>query len=409
MSFNPIEASVTIDNNPDHEDQGSAITDVPEEKEDDVLPLQSEGETKKEPPIRSTNRPSILERMRSSKSKSENTSSSEEEVGDDSEDDDEEDEIKPLEERKRKQGTEQGGRPTFHKQTSRYEDRLRNEDLAVQAAFERRKESKKLSQQQKQVKLEKLKPTLEEAYDFFTRVDWAPESEVKEDHPSEVGQEEAPEEGTEEQDKKKLLPASHYIGDKYLWDMTEPSEPVHRTVGEDKTTTTVPTSRIDIEQKIGPDQQPRFLGDEGIYIGNVPHVPKNKNQNKLEHRILMENEEQNNSKWFGTDGKLVALPNPIQKKATRPPNYEDYENDHLTFYSAPTLPSADGLPTPVTTTGKLANSMSQCQLEVDLSSIIFDHHHLFSLEHYLSTKLASTFSMYRYDRMVLTQYLLSFS
>ena len=196
----------------------------------------------------------------------------------------------------------------------------------------------------------------------------------------------------DEHDKKKLLPASHYIGDKYLWEMTEPSVPIHQTI-EDKLTTIVPTSRIDIEQKIGADQQPRFLGDEGIYMGSAPNVSKNKNQNKLEHRVLMENEEQN-SRWFGTDGKLVALPNPIQKKATRPPIYED-ENGHWTFYTAPTLPAADGLPTPITTSGKLANNMSQCQLEVDLSSIIFDHHHLFSLEHYLANKLAFTFSTYR--------------
>ena len=28
-----------------------------------------------------------------------------------------------------------------------------------------------------------------------------------------------------ESDKKNLLPASHYIGDKYLWEVTEKSEP----------------------------------------------------------------------------------------------------------------------------------------------------------------------------------------
>ena len=39
-------------------------------------------------------------------------------------------------------------------------------------------------------------------------------------------------------------------------------------------------------------------------------------------------------------------------------------------------------------------SISQCQLEVDLSSIVFEHHHLFSLEHYLTTKLGATFLAY---------------
>ena len=62
--------------------------------------------------------------------------------------------------------------------STRYEDRLRNEDLAVQAAYEKRKESKKLSQTQaKQIKpKQNLQPSQEEAYDFFTKVDWGAET-----------------------------------------------------------------------------------------------------------------------------------------------------------------------------------------------------------------------------------------
>ena len=49
--------------------------------------------------------------------------------------------------------------------------------MAVQAAFEKRKESKKLSQASaKQIKPKpNLPPTQEESYDFFTKVDWGPE------------------------------------------------------------------------------------------------------------------------------------------------------------------------------------------------------------------------------------------
>ena len=49
--------------------------------------------------------------------------------------------------------------------------------MAVQAAFEKRKESKKLSQASaKQIKPKpNLQPTQEESYDFFTKVDWGPE------------------------------------------------------------------------------------------------------------------------------------------------------------------------------------------------------------------------------------------
>ena len=53
----------------------------------------------------------------------------------------------------------------------------------------------------------------------------------------------------------------------------------------------------------------------------------------------------------------------------------------------------DGLPIPITNSGGIPN-ITQCQLEVDLSSVIFEHHHLFSLEHYLSTKLAGTYLTY---------------
>jgi hypothetical protein len=50
------------------------------------------------------------------------------------------------------------------------------------------------------------------------------------------------------------------------------------------------------------------------------------------------------------------------------------------------LQGPDGLPMPINPTDKMP-SISQCQLEVDLSSLVFEHHHLFSLEHYLTTKV----------------------
>ena len=48
----------------------------------------------------------------------------------------------------------------------------------MQAAYEKRKESKKLSQTQaKQIKpKQNLQPSQEEAYDFFTKVDWGTET-----------------------------------------------------------------------------------------------------------------------------------------------------------------------------------------------------------------------------------------
>ena len=86
------------------------------------------------------------------------------------------------------------------------------------------------------------------------------------------------------------------------------------------------TTFLCIANKLGKDQQPRFLQDEGMFIGVTPTLSKsNRNQNKFEQRILKEQEVRHepSSKWFGSDGKLVALPNPVTKTATRPPIFDD--------------------------------------------------------------------------------------
>ena len=57
----------------------------------------------------------------------------------------------------------------------------------------------------------------------------------------------------------------------------------------------VPTTKIEIEEKIGQDQQPRFLEDEGMYIGIKPVISKGKNHNKMEQRILKEQSIQGNN------------------------------------------------------------------------------------------------------------------
>lgn len=160
-SHQAIEAEVTVLN--EDEEENSEVIEM-------ASKTWSESEKK---PSAGSRRQSLLERMRSSKSKSKESTSEEDT-------EEEKDELKSLEDegqRKRKKAGEVMKRPSFQKQTSRYEDRLRNEDLAVQAAYEKRKESRKLSQKKasKQVK-QFIQPTQEEAYDFFTKVDWGPET-----------------------------------------------------------------------------------------------------------------------------------------------------------------------------------------------------------------------------------------
>ena len=136
----------------------------------------------------------------------------------------------------------------------------------------------------------------------------------------------------------------------------------------------VPTTKIEIEEKIGKDQQPRFLEDEGMYIGIKPVIPKSKNHNKMEQRILKEQNDQP-SKWFGTDGKLVALPNPLRKKPTRPANLDDdsvSSNDPLTYFCPPSLPGPDGLPMAVNPAGYYYSYLAQTK-QLNLNSIFCRH------------------------------------
>ena len=131
-----IEAVVSIKNQSDDEtnDDGG---DKDESLELQDLSSKPKVWTESEKP----KRPSLLERMRSSRSKSKDVESSEDIDEDDEEDideenddddvdqekDEDEDEIRPLgEDKKRKYGKSSlPKRPSFQKQTSRYEDRLR--------------------------------------------------------------------------------------------------------------------------------------------------------------------------------------------------------------------------------------------------------------------------------------------
>ena len=129
-----IEAIVSIKNQSDDDGDGR--------NQDENLELQDMSNSKPKVWTESEKpkRPSLLERMRSSRSKSRDESSEDIEDNDEEEDEDSEDEkeeddvkeedadeIRPLgEDKKRKIGKSSlPKRPSFQKQTSRYEDRLR--------------------------------------------------------------------------------------------------------------------------------------------------------------------------------------------------------------------------------------------------------------------------------------------
>ncbi len=82
--------------------------------------------------------------------------------------------------RSRRQGV-QYNRKTHHIHTTelycsnRYEERIKHEEDAVQAAYQKRKDSRK--QRRSQI-IKSFQPTQEESYDFFTKEDWLPNNET---------------------------------------------------------------------------------------------------------------------------------------------------------------------------------------------------------------------------------------
>ncbi|XP_029003041.1 coiled-coil and C2 domain-containing protein 2A [Betta splendens] len=146
---------------------------------------------------------------------------------------------------------------------------------------------------------------------------------------------------------------------------------------------TVPTS-----VKLPENTQPRYLEDEGLYVGERPSVSLT-NENILENRILRMEE---GKKWFGDDGRIIALPDPIKESSTRPPLFhmeEDLDPALQTLYRKALKSKYANL-----SFSGAADPEGDYQLDVDVSGLIFSHHPLFSREHVLGARLAQLYDQY---------------
>uniref|UniRef100_A0A8C0ZJR8 Coiled-coil and C2 domain containing 2A n=1 Tax=Cyanistes caeruleus TaxID=156563 RepID=A0A8C0ZJR8_CYACU len=113
------------------------------------------------------------------------------------------------------------------------------------------------------------------------------------------------------------------------------------------------------------------------------------NQNILENRILRQDQ---GKEWFGDDGKILALPNPIKQSTTRPPIFSLEEG------IAPELETVYRKAIKMTSTNQYfvgpGDFQGLFQLDIDISGLIFTHHPCFSREHVLAAKLAQLYDQY---------------
>ncbi|XP_066487937.1 coiled-coil and C2 domain-containing protein 2A [Tiliqua scincoides] len=256
-------------------------------------------------------------------------------------------------------------------------------------------------------------PTMEEAYNFFTfNFDPEPESAGDETEKKKKGVSNLREEEEEKQESVTSHPEDqgegetdeeeHLVHDKEddlfmieqtaleLLEMQPPEyESYSERVQKERERLFVPSMlRVPASLKVPENMQPRYLEDEGLYTGERPAVSPS-NQNIVENRLLRQEQ---GKKWFGDDGRILALPNPIKPSSTRPPVFsaEEHKEPALeTFYRKATKMM-------------LANQyivgagdpQGQFQLDVDISGLIFTHHPCFSREHVLAANLAQLYDQY---------------
>ncbi|XP_076840623.1 coiled-coil and C2 domain-containing protein 2A isoform X3 [Brachyhypopomus gauderio] len=142
---------------------------------------------------------------------------------------------------------------------------------------------------------------------------------------------------------------------------------------------------VPASSKLPENVQPRYLEEEGLYVGERPPVSLS-NQNILENRILMQDQ---GRKWFGDDGRILTQPNPIKESATRPPLF------HMEEELEPALQSIYRKALKSKHVSRYivggGDSQGDYQLDVDLSGLVFSHHPLFSREHVLGARLAQLY------------------
>ncbi|KAL2780018.1 coiled-coil and C2 domain-containing protein 2A isoform d [Daubentonia madagascariensis] len=252
-------------------------------------------------------------------------------------------------------------------------------------------------------------PSAQEAYNFFT-FNFDPEPEEAEGKPKpkcrdgtnqeeEEGEEEPPaQEGAKRTDEEELLDGKDaedsllgldHMADDFLAVRPADYESVHVRLQREKEMLFVP-SRLTVPtyKKLPENVQPRFLEDEGLYIGERPEVART-NQNIMENRVLTQ---EPGRRWFGDDGRILALPNPIKLFPSRRPvltQEQSIKAELETLYkkavkyvhrSQHMIGSGD--------------PSGNFQLDIDISGLIFTHHPCFSREHVLAAKLAQLYDQY---------------
>uniref|UniRef100_A0A8C2QP77 Coiled-coil and C2 domain containing 2A n=1 Tax=Cricetulus griseus TaxID=10029 RepID=A0A8C2QP77_CRIGR len=249
-------------------------------------------------------------------------------------------------------------------------------------------------------------PSAEEAYNFFTfNFDPEPEGRTQVKGGDKAHQEDQEgEEGTHAQERTKKMEEEELLNGKdaedFLLGLASTAhdfvsvraaeyESVHIRLEKEKEILFTP-SRLTVPtyKKLPENVQPRFLEDEGLYIGARPEVART-NENIMENRLLIQ---EPGRKWFGDDGRILALPSPIKPFPSRPSlaTQEQSTKAELETLYKKAVKYVHSRQRMIGSGDPPGNF----QLDIDISGLIFSHHPCFSREHVLASKLAQLYDQY---------------
>ncbi|KAF8782530.1 Coiled-coil and C2 domain-containing protein like [Argiope bruennichi] len=213
-------------------------------------------------------------------------------------------------------------------------------------------------------------------YDFFTRV-WDKTEETQQPEPCEssdiadgTSQDEADFVGLIRKELQEKLTGIEIVKHErasYI--------PFHIKIEKENNSFFHPSYKpVPVNIKLLDGKEPRYLEDEGFYVGKKPEVSK-RNLNRLENRLVTQKEFQ----WFGDDGLVKMLPDPVCKSPVRHVVDEDVNGFPDLEYVKASLNSDKW---------RLHQKDDKgYQLDLDISSISFLHHPLFSSEHIIESRL----------------------
>nr|XP_016851396.1 PREDICTED: coiled-coil and C2 domain-containing protein 2A isoform X2 [Anolis carolinensis] len=139
--------------------------------------------------------------------------------------------------------------------------------------------------------------------------------------------------------------------------------------------------------KLPNNMLPRILEDEGFYIPRKPYIPRN-TYHKMENRLL---QQEGGTDWFEESGEIISLPSPVKQAHHCRVSFPVEADTQLrTTYRKAMRPELEKRI--ITTTGEESKIY---QLDLNISSIVFNHHSLFNCEQVLASKLLNIYECFQ--------------